>query len=445
MVLAAAALLGSTAWGVHLRRLAAERVVHQRNILESEERLHFALEGAGYGVWDWNIQTGKVLYSGLWKRMHGYADNDLLDTLEGWERFVHPDDVEPTRRAMLDYFEGKTAQFAHEYRLRGKDGDWKWVMDRGMIAARDAKGKPLRMICTHADITERKLTEDRLRQLNENLETKVEERTRELSQAMEQVVEAQKLASLGSMVAGISHELNTPLGNILMVASTLNDKLDGLHELIQEGKLSRHALYTLMDESRRAGDMILRSANRSVELIESFKRVAVDQTSQRRREFDLEATVQDTLNAFGPSLRRANVSVDVQVEPAIEMDSFPGHLEQILNNLISNSLLHGFEGRNSGHIAISAAQKGDAVELVYQDDGNGVPREMQHRVFEPFYTTKLGQGGSGLGLSIVHNLTQAIFRGRLKLESEPGHGVRFVFWLPLVTPEPARASATPGA
>jgi signal transduction histidine kinase len=343
---------------------------------------------------------------------------------------------------MLDYFDGKSAQFVNEYRLRGKDGSWKWVIDRGMIAARDAKGRPLRMICTHADITERKLTEEKLKQLNENLESKVEERTRELSQAMDQIVESQKLASLGSLVAGISHELNTPLGNILMVASTLNDKLDGLHEVIQKGQLSRASLYEVMDDSRRAGDMIMRSARRSVELIESFKRVAVDQTSQRRREFDLASTVKDILNAFGPALRRANVSVEVAMPEPIEMDSFPGHLEQILNNLITNSILHGFEGRESGHISISAQQQGGSVELVYRDDGVGIPKDVQHRVFEPFYTTKLGQGGSGLGLSIVHNLTQAIFKGRLRLESELGKGVRLVFNMPLVTPNPTAASTT---
>jgi len=433
-ILAALTLTTAGASTIHFRRLASERAAARQRISESEERLHFALEGAGYGVWDWNVKTNEVVFSRRWKEMHGYAEDAPMNSLKGWEAFVHPDDVAQTRQALLDYFDGKTAQFVNEYRMRGKDGSWKWVIDRGMIAARDAAGKPLRMVCTHADITERRLTEEKLKQLNENLESKVEERTRELSQAMEQIVESQKLASLGSLVAGISHELNTPLGNILMVSSTLNDKLDGLHAMIQKGSLSRIALYTVMDECRRASELIMRSANRSVELIESFKRVAVDQTSQRRRVFELAATVQDILNAFGPALRRANVSVHLQVPEAIEMDSFPGHLEQILNNLITNSILHGFEGKSGGHISISAARHGENVELVYQDNGVGIAKDLQHRVFEPFYTTKLGQGGSGLGLSIVHNLTQAIFKGRMRLESEPGAGVKLIFTLPLVTP-----------
>ncbi|MES2073821.1 MAG: ABC transporter substrate-binding protein [Pseudomonadota bacterium] len=426
---------------IHLRRLARERAQTQRQIRDSEERLQFAMDGAGYGVWDWNIKTGEVLYSKRWKEMHGFDDGDVPNQLDGWETRVHPDDVDRIRQTVRDYFDGKTEHFVSEHRARSKDGSWKWVLDRGMIAARDAKGRPLRMICTHADISERKESEEKLKMLNEGLESRVEERTRELSHAMEQIVESQKLASLGGMVAGISHELNTPIGNILMVASTLRDRLEELDQVVQAGNVSRSVMLTTIKDCRKAGGLIMRGANRSVELIESFKRVAVDQTSQRRRAFDLLGTVQDILNAMGPVIRRANASVELDVPAGIEMNSFPGHLEQILNNLIMNSITHGFDGREYGRIFISAMTLGDAVQLVYQDNGAGIARELQHRVFEPFYTTKLGQGGSGLGLSIVHNMTQAIFKGRLRLESEPEQGVRFVFTLPLETPAEAAAPA----
>lgn len=427
-------VLSTIVSAIYFRRLTKERKHAQEKIRESEERLQFALEGAGYGVWDWDVKTGEVLYSPRWKEMHGYTSDDHLHRIDIWRSIVHPDDIAKTALAVRNYFTGRTSQFFNEYRIQSKNGEWKWVVDRGMIVARDKDGKALRMVCTHADVTERKKNEEKLKQLNESLETKVEERTRELSQAMEQIIESQKLASLGSLVAGISHELNTPLGNILMVASTLGDKLDSLYETVQQRNLSRQTLYSIMDECRRASEMIVRNANRSVELIESFKRISVDQTSQRRRVFDLAATIQDVLNTFGPALRRANVNVNVDIERPIEMDSFPGHLEQILNNLISNSLLHGFENKNQGEITIRATSKDNKLELLYQDNGIGIPKELQHRVFEPFYTTKLGQGGSGLGLSIVHNLVQAIFKGRLQLKSEPGKGTTVTFQLPLQTP-----------
>jgi PAS domain S-box-containing protein len=433
--LAAVVFIAIFAWVIHIRRLSAEREISRERVKASEERLNFAMQGSGYGVWDWDIPSGTVMYSERWREMHGYSENEVPNRLEGWEQRVHPDELDKIKAEMLAYLKGKSDTYVNEHRALNKDGSWKWVVDRGMVVSRDANGKPLRMVCTHADISERKQYEANLRHLNEQLELRVEERTRELSLAMKQVTQSEKLASLGSLVAGISHELNTPIGNTLMVASTLNDKIEQLEAMLATGQVSRSKLHHLLEDCQKASALIMRNSQRSGELIASFKRVAVDQTSERRRNFDLNTLVTDILNALGPALRRAKAEVKIDITADLQMDSYPGYLEQILSNLVMNSLHHGFNERETGHILISAQQLDDNIELVYQDDGLGIAKELQHRVFEPFYTTKLGQGGSGLGLSIVYNLTHAILKGQLQLESDTGQGLRIVFNFPAQTPE----------
>lgn len=419
---------------------AAQRRAHRASaqaLRDSEERWSFALEGAGYGVWDWDIGSGTVMFSDCWKTIHGYQDGEVPTTVEGRDSLIHPDDLERVRAALDDYFSGSMARYTNEYRSRCRDGSWKWVLDNGMIVSRDAAGRPLRMICTHVDLSERKHAEAALRELNEQLENRVEERTRELRQAMAQIIESEKLASLGVLVAGVSHELNTPIGNMVLAATSLLDKLGEVMGSAGHNTLTRSGLQQALSECHGAAEIIARNGYRASDLIESFKRVSVDQTSQRRRRFDLRGTVQDSLTALGAVTRRAKARVDLQIPAGIEMDSYPGHLEQIINNVIMNSITHGFEDRSEGHIVIAASCQAGTIELVYSDDGRGIAPELQHKVFEPFYTTKLGQGGSGLGLSIVHNLVQAIFKGQLRLESAPDQGVKLAFSFPAVTPHTA--------
>ncbi|WP_051293705.1 sensor histidine kinase [Pseudoduganella violaceinigra] len=257
-------------------------------------------------------------------------------------------------------------------------------------------------------------------------------RSCELRQALQQIVEQEKMVALGSIVAGVAHELNTPVGNLVLLASTLRDRVTELADNALAGKLTRSCLIQSTGECRDASEVLIRSADKARELIESFKNVAVDQTSQRRRRFDLHTCLQDSLVTLGRMMRQAHVTGALQVPHGVQMDSYPGHLEQIFNNLIVNSILHGFEGRGGGKVSITASVAGDAVHLVYADDGVGIAPEVQARIFEPFFSTKIGAGGSGLGMYIVNNLVCGALNGSVSLSSVPGQGVRFEFTLPLV-------------
>lgn len=257
-----------------------------------------------------------------------------------------------------------------------------------------------------------------------------------LEQATNQLVQSEKLASLGSLVAGVAHELNTPLGNSLMVASALGGMVDEFAGQVAAGTLRKQVLLDFVDHCHNAAALLQRNSQRAADLIGNFKQVAVDQTSMRRRSFDLRQALDEVLSTLQPKLRHSRHRLQVNVPPGIVLESYPGPIEQIITNLLANSLLHGFTGDVAGTIRIDAEPVGDErVALSYADDGVGIGEAIAKRVFDPFFTTRLGSGGSGLGLYIVYNLTTAVLGGSIRLSSQPGQGVRFDLSLPLVAPD----------
>lgn len=283
--------------------------------------------------------------------------------------------------------------------------------------------------------------ERQLQDINQQLEQRVEERTQHLENALQtlrmtqdDLVEAQKLSSLGSLVAGVSHELNTPIGNAVTAASALNDTLRDLTRQVESQSVSRKALVQTMATGREMAELVLSSTERASSLIASFKRMAVDDTSQKRRRFDLRSTLEDLLRAFAPTLRRYRWTVQLEIPSGIEMDSFPGPLDQVIGNLLQNAERHAFAPEQEGTFTIAAHTVGDQVHLMLSDTGQGMPPEVVSRIFEPFFTTKLGQGGSGLGLSIVRNIVHGTLGGHMSVKSAPGQGTRFEIQIPLCAP-----------
>jgi signal transduction histidine kinase len=297
------------------------------------------------------------------------------------------------------------------------------------------------LILAYDDITEKQRYEENILTLNASLEQRVSERTAELSMALEQLTVTQtelrrseKMSALGSLVAGIAHELNTPIGNSLTVASTLQHHAEVFTRDMDKG-MTRSHLLEFVSSTQQGADILMRSLQQAAELVSSFKQVAVDQTSEKRRSFILSDTVKEILLTLGPTLRKTQHRVDCQIAADIQMDSYPGALTQIISNLINNALLHAFVEREKGLISITAAPHEHGVELSISDDGVGIPEEYLSRVFDPFFTTRLGQGGSGLGLSIVYNLVQDILGGSIHVSSTEGHGACFRLHLPLVAPD----------
>ena len=297
------------------------------------------------------------------------------------------------------------------------------------------------LILSYDDITQKQRNEAEIVQLNATLEQRVRDRTQELTNALSQLtaakdelVRSEKLSALGALVAGIAHELNTPIGNSLTVASTLQDHARRFTLETEKG-ITRARLQEFVISTTQGAEILMSSLQHAADLVASFKQVAVDQTSVNRRRFGLHATVTEILMTLGPTLRKTSHAVQTDIPADIVMDSFPGPFGQIVTNLVQNALIHAFDGQENGVITITARPKhGDWVEISVQDNGPVIAMDHLGRIFDPFFTTKFGKGGSGLGLNIVYNLATTTLGGRIRVDSLPGQGACFTLDLPLSLP-----------
>ena len=297
--------------------------------------------------------------------------------------------------------------------------------------------------------------EEELARHQERLEEQVAARTAELQKAKEQaemandelstaldnlsmtqdeLVRRDKLAALGTLVAGVAHELNTPIGNSLMIATTMSERLRALRQDV-EGGLRRSTLEGFLAQATEADEVVVRNLTRAAGLVDSFKRIAVDAASSQRRRFLLDRLVTELVLPLQAAFKDCDLTVVEDVGPNLELDSYPGPLDQALTHLFDNSVLHGFSGRTAGTITIRARPTmAGEVELTLTDNGVGIAAAQLARIYDPFYTTRLGLGSSGLGLYITHNIVTGVLGGRIEAASTEGQGTCFTLLLPAVAP-----------
>ena len=288
--------------------------------------------------------------------------------------------------------------------------------------------------------------EEQHRKLNASLEDMVSQRTlalkdanQELIQTLEklhqfqrQIVQNEKMASLGDMVAGVAHEVNTPIGLGVTASTMMLDRLVVIEREFNDKTLKASTMKKFLDESQENLNIIYRNLNRAAELISSFKQVAVDQSTETSRSFCFAQLVNEILLSLRPRLKKFQHNVNIECDPTLTVETKAGPINQVLINLIMNSIIHGFEGINDGQIDICAELvANNKLKIVYRDNGKGIPKDIRKRIFDPFVTTKRGQGGSGLGMHLVYNLVTQALNGSISLTSEEGQGVEFVIVFPV--------------
>lgn len=283
-------------------------------------------------------------------------------------------------------------------------------------------------------------------ELNQNLEEKVVSRTQalrdsnqELLDALEQVhqyqsqvIQSEKMASLGQMVAGVAHEVNTPIGLGVTASTMLSDKIDDISQAMENQTLSAKKLSKFLTESKENTQIIYRNLSRAADLISSFKQVAVDQSADNNRKVNVKEFFNDILISMNPTLKKTNHIIDVDCDENLFIKTKPGPLNQIIINLIMNSLIHGFSEKERGLISIRVTHRSNTCYIHFADNGSGIEEKIKQKIFDPFVTTKRGEGGSGLGMHLVYNLVTQALSGRIEVTSELGNGAVFDIQFPAV-------------
>ena len=278
-------------------------------------------------------------------------------------------------------------------------------------------------------------------QTEKELENHIQERTNALSsaleklktQAQEQLIETEKMAALGSMVSGFTHDLNTPIGVSVTASTYIRSQSKVMMQKVEAGQLTKSDLDEFLHESYTMADSMYKNLQKSRELIKSFKLISVDQHIQDKRKFLLSNYLNDILLSLHYVLKHSNVKIHNHISPSLEVCTSGGIFFQIFSNLILNSIKHGFEKTDEGQIDIDASYENEVLTLTYKDNGKGMAPEVKAKIFEQFFTTKKEEGGTGLGMFTVHEIIVKRFGGTIELTSEPNEGVEFIMKMPLAS------------
>ena len=413
----------------------------------SRQNLKEAQELAHVGSWNRDHLGDVGEASDEHYRILGYEPQAHAPKYDAFRDRLHPDDREEMDKAIAALFEHGTRYHLLQ-RIVRPDGAIRYIENIG-AGELCADGRPVRVSGTLQDITERKRAEDEIRSLNEDLEGRVQERTAELEMsrddlgkalddlktAQDYLVQSEKMASLGGLVAGVAHEINTPVGVAVTAASHLQDRASSIARQYDVGEMKRSDLDRFLESCSESLSIVMSNLRRASELVGSFKRVAVDQTSAEARRFAVRAYLEEILLSLRPHLNKHNHTVNVNCDPNLEIFCDPGALSQIITNLLMNALNHAFENCEAGQIDIEVAAPDFQVELSFADNGCGMTEENAAKAFDPFFTTKRGSGGSGLGLNILYNVVTRSLGGTVSCVSELGKGTVFSIAFPIVEGE----------
>ncbi len=410
-----------------VRDITAQKTA-EAALAESRQRLQEVIDTVPAVI---NVKNADLRYVLMNRYMSGIFNIEPSDALgcttsEIMSRYGAAKTDGNDRRVLEDK---KELGFYEEEYLDSTGTARQWMANKVPIF--DDAGNIRYIVTVALDIGDRKRVEQEMRSARDAAETAL----RELKETQNSLVEAEKLAALGRLVAGVAHEVNNPVGISLTVASSLQRQSRLFAEEVERGDLRKSSLINFLNMSREAATQLVDNLNRAAELIQSFKQVATDRNFSERREFDIRELTEQIITSLRPGLRRQNVNLAVECEPGLVLNSYPGSYGQILTNLFLNAVIHAFPEGQPGQIDVQVrASGGDGVEILFADNGRGMSPEVRRQAFDPFFTTRRNQGGTGLGLHIVYNIVTNRLGGRIGLDSTSGAGTRIQIVLPRVAP-----------
>ena len=377
----------------------------------------------------------------------GYTVLQAGDGLQGLELLAahHPDlilvDLRMPRMDGLQVL-AKVQEVAPEIPIMvvSGAGDIRDVVEALRRGAWDYLVKPIQDMNILLHSVQNCLERARLQSQNREYQQSLEESLDKLHRTQKEMIHSAKMAALGDLVAGVAHEVNTPIGVSVTAASFLAERTRQIRELYQNGEMKRSDLEKYLSLAEESSASVLSNLERAAELVQSFKKVAADQSSEEKRAFEMKNYLEQILVSLRPQFKRTPHRVHMDCPEGLMLDSYPGAIMQIMTNLIMNSLIHGFADGLPGEIFVSVESAGDNVVLAYRDTGVGMAQEQKERIYDPFYTTTRGSGGTGLGMNIVYNLVTQTLKGSILLETSPGQGAIFILTLPK---DPDRVAAEP--
>ena len=420
----------------------------RRQLVDSESKFRGLVESSSDIIWEVD-DKGKYLYlSPKAKSILGYKTSDFKD--KSLFDFMPNNQSNLVRGIFISSLKQGVSFEIMEHELIHKDGN-AVVLETTGVPSFNENGEVIGYRGVSRDITKRKLDEKELQArteelfaTNEELTTHknrllelVEERTDELNKSLVELkrtqrhlVETEKMAALGGLVAGVAHEINTPIGACLTAASYLRDKTRDVLQSHDDKNLTKGEFNSFINSAIESADIIQTNVERASTLIHGFKQVAVDQTYEELRVFKIREYIDEILLSVHSKFKNTQYNIVVNCPKDFEVNIYPGALSQILTNFLMNSLIHGFEDQNEGTINIDVSHENEIVKILYSDNGCGIPKENIERIYEPFFTTKRGTGGSGLGLQIVYNLISQTLKGKIRCTSSIGNGAKFEMEFP---------------
>jgi PAS domain S-box-containing protein len=412
--------------------VAAEEITERKRaeaaLQASERQFHTLADSIPQLVW--MAETGGRIF---WfnSHWHKYTGTRVGETKPlDWQSILSPGSQEEARSRWAHALETRTA-LELELSLRRLDGQYRPFLTRA-VPLRDSAGVVYGWIGTHIDISERKRNEQETRNARDSAEAALQN----LRETQNHLIEAEKLAALGRLVAGVAHEVNTPVGTGLTVASSLERRTAAFAAEVAQGTpLKRSSLIDFVKTTREASSQLVANLKHAAELIQSFKQVATDRDYSDQRVFDLGDLTEQVVVSLRPGLGKQNLTLNVACEPNLRINSYPGPYGQLLTNLFLNSVTHAFPDGRAGTIDIKVRAAGnDAVDVVFSDDGCGMSPDVRRKAFDPFFTTRRDRGSTGLGLHIAHAIVTNYLGGRLHLDSAPGKGTKIRLVLPRAAP-----------